>query len=234
MATGAFLAGLAGPLVPSPLNAPAAVALAALAGAYLALVMDLDTRGKCYHLLVPFSWILRPLLVFIAKAVFHLTRGDSDPEQTNGHRMFTHQPLFAGLLALIPFLALQGSPWLWYATTVVFVGVWSHRPGDACTESGVPPGFVHVLIRFFSGEARVWATLGAPRKFRFVTGGGRKTRKGAKLWATIARETKRQTRRKQLTLWDKVGEKTVTAVLIGLTVLLGVATAAGYYPLTLT
>jgi membrane-bound metal-dependent hydrolase YbcI (DUF457 family) len=231
MATGALLTGLAGPLLPSPLEPVQAVALSSLAGAYLALVMDLDTRGKCYRLLVPFSWVLRPLLVGISKLLFHLTRGDEDPEQTNGHRMFTHQPAFAGLLAgLALWLSWDAPDWRWFAAGVVFVGVWSHRPGDACTESGVPPGLVHVLVRFFAERPKVWATLGVPRKFRFVTGGGRKSRRG--LWAQIT--TGKPSRRRQLTVWDRVGEKTVTGLLIGATVLLGFATAAGLYPLALS
>lgn len=233
MATGALLTGLAGPLLPSPLGPVQAVTLSAAAGAYLALVMDLDTRGKCYHLLVPFSWLLRPLLVLIAKVLYHLTRGDDDPEQTNGHRMFTHQPAFAGLLAgLALWLAWDAPEWRWFAAGVVFVGVWSHRPGDALTERGVPPGLVHVLVRFFSGEPRVWATLGVPTRFRFVTGGGRSSSAGRRLWREI--KTGKPSRRRQLTVWDRVGEKTVTALLIGATVLLGLATAAGLYPLALS
>jgi LexA-binding, inner membrane-associated putative hydrolase len=219
MATGALLTGLAGPLLPSPLNPPAAVALSMLAGAYLALVMDLDTRGKCYHLLVPFSWLLRPLLVGVAKLLYHLTRGDDDPEQTNGHRMFTHQPAFAGLLALIALWATWGTEWTWYATGVVFVGVWAHRPGDACTKHGVPVGLVRVLVRFFSGESRVWITVGAPRWFRFVTGG---------------KSGKRMFKAKSSRLWDMIGEGVVTGVLTGLCVLLGLLTVAGWYPLVLS
>lgn len=233
MATGALLGGLAGPLLPSPLGPVQAVALSSLAGAYLALVMDLDTRGKCYHLLVPFSWVLRPVLVGIAKLLYHLTRGDDDPEQTSGHRMFTHQPAFAGLLAgLALWLAWDAPDWRWFAAGVVFVGVWSHRLGDALTEHGVPPGLVHVLVRFFAEEPRVWATLGAPRRLRFVTGGGRKSKRGARLWRQLA--TGKTGRRKHLTLWDRTGEKVVTAVLIVATVLLGTATAAGLYPFALS
>jgi membrane-bound metal-dependent hydrolase YbcI (DUF457 family) len=216
MATGALLGGLAGPLLPSPLGPIQAVALAATAGAYLALVMDLDTRGKCYHLLVPFSWLIRPLLVWISKLLFHLTRGDDDPEETNGHRMWTHQPAFAGLLALVALWLCWGRPdWRWFVCGLVFVGVYSHRLGDALTKHGVPIGFFHVLVRFFSGEQRVWVTVGVPRWLRFVTGGKRgRKRFGAK-----------STR-----VWDMVGERVVTLALTGLTVLLAFATAAGVYP----
>lgn len=220
MATGALLGGIAGPLLPSPLDPVQAVALASLAGAYLALVMDLDTRGKCYHLLVPFSWLIKPMLVGFSKLLYHLTRGDDDPEETSGHRMFTHQPAFAGLLALLALWLTWDAPdWRWYACGVVFVGVWAHRPGDAMTKHGVPVGLVHVLIRFFSGERKVWICVGAPRWFRFVTGGKR----GRKMFGA-----------KAVRVWDMVGEKTVTMVLIGLVVVLGVLTATGYYPVALT
>lgn len=215
MATGALLTGLAGPLLPSPLAPVPAVLLSALAGAYLALVMDLDTRGKCYHLLVPFSWVIKPVLVGFSKILFHLTRGDEDDETTGGHRMFTHQPAFAGLLALIALWATWGTDWQWYAAGVVFVGVWSHRPGDALTKHGVPIGLTQVLVRFFSGEGRVWITVGAPRWLRFVTGGK---------WG------KRKFGAKGKRVWDLLGERVVTAILTGLVVLLGVAAVAGYYP----
>lgn len=216
MATGALMGGLAGPLLPSPLNPVQAVVLASVAGAYLALVMDLDTRGKCYHLLVPFSWLIKPVLVGFSKLLFHLTRGDDDDEQTSGHRMFTHQPAFAGLLALVVLWLTWGTEWVWFATGVTFVGVYAHRPGDALTKHGVPIGLLHVLVRFFAGERKVWICVGAPRWFRFVTGGKFGRRKfGAK------------SRR----LWDMVGERVVTAVLTGAVVLLGAATAAGLYPL---
>jgi membrane-bound metal-dependent hydrolase YbcI (DUF457 family) len=220
MATGALLTGLAGPLLPSPLDPVQAVALSSLAGAYLALVMDLDTRGKCYHLLVPFSWLLRPMLVGISKLIYHLTRGDDDPEQTNGHRMFTHQPAFAGLLALVALWLTWDAPdWRWYACGLVFVGVWSHRLGDAMTKHGVPVGLVHVLVRFFSGERKVWVCVGVPHKLRFVTGGKR----GRKMLKA-----------KSNRLWDMVGEGVVTVALAGLTIVLGCATVLGWYPLVLS
>lgn len=232
-ATGALFAGAVAPMLPSPLAPAAAVALGMAAGAYLALVMDLDTKGKCYYLLVPFSWLLKPLLVGISKLLFALTRGPGDPESTNGHRMFTHQPVFAGILALLALWGTSGTEWTWFATGVVFVGVWAHRAGDACTESGVPPGLVHVIIRMVQGEAKVWATVGVPRKLRFVTGGGRKTKRGKRLWAEIAKSVK-PSRRKRLTFWDQVGEATVTVGLTVLCAVLALATMAGYWPLVLT
>lgn len=220
MAMGALLTGLVGPLLPSPLSPSAAVALAATAGAYHALVMDLDTRGKCYHLLAPFSWLIKPLLVGISKLLFHLTRGDDDPEETNGHRMFTHQPAFPALLAgLTLWLTWDLPEWRWYAAGVVFVGVWAHRPGDAMTKHGVPIGLLHVLVRFFRGEQRVWITVGLPHKLRFVTGG---------------KSGRRRFGAKSARVWDMTGEALVTAAMVGLVVVLGAATAAGLYPLVLT
>jgi LexA-binding, inner membrane-associated putative hydrolase len=233
-ATGALLCGAVAPLLPSPLESASAVALGMLVGTYLALVMDLDTKGKCYYLLQPFSWVLKPLFVWISKILFALTRGPGDADSTGGHRMFTHQPVFAGLLALIPFVWLWGSPWHLFATGMVFVGVWSHRAGDACTESGVPPGIVHVIIRMMQGESKVWATVGVPRRFRFVTGGGSKSRRGKRLWREIAKSTKRPSRRRQLTLWDRNGEKAVTMALIVACVGLCFLTVIGWYPVVLT
>jgi membrane-bound metal-dependent hydrolase YbcI (DUF457 family) len=216
MATGALLGGITSPLLPSPLPPVSAVVLGSIAGAYLALVMDLDTRGKCYYLLLPVSLLLKPLLVTLSKIIYHLTRGPDDDETTSGHRMFTHQPAFAFLLALIPLLWTWGTGWEWWTAGVVLVGVWSHRVGDACTKHGVPVGLIHVLVRHFRDEDKVWVTVGLPHKLRFVTGGkqGRK-RFGAK--------SKR--------VWDLVGERVVTVAFQVLTGGLLLATFAGYWPL---
>jgi membrane-bound metal-dependent hydrolase YbcI (DUF457 family) len=222
-ATGALAGGLVAPLLPSPVAPAAAVAFGMAAGAYLALVMDLDTKGKAYYLLQPFSWVLKPLFVWISKLLFHLTRGPGDPDSTNGHRMFTHQPAFAGLLGLLAlWLSWDVADWRWWFAGVVFVGVLSHRWGDACTESGVPPGLVHVIVRMVNGEHKVWATVGVPRRLRFVTGGGKRK---------IGFKSKS---RKRLTIWDATGEAVLTYALVGLSCLLGLATVAGWYPIVLS
>jgi len=215
-ATGALFCGLAGPLLPSPLDPVTAVFLSAALGAPLALVMDLDTRGKAYYALQPLSWVLKPVLIGIAKMIYHLTRGEDDEEQTNGHRMFTHQPAFAFLLALAALLLVWGTGWEWYAAGVTLVGVWAHRAGDACTKRGVPIGLCHVLVRSFRDEDKVWLFVGIPRKLRFVTGGKRIK----KFWKAGKRRR----------CWDEIGEGFTTAMLTGLTGLLALATLAGFYP----
>jgi membrane-bound metal-dependent hydrolase YbcI (DUF457 family) len=220
-ATGALLTGLAAPLLPGPLEPAPAVALGMLAGAYLALVMDLDTKGKCYYLLQPFSWVLKPLFVWISKLLFAMTRGPKDKDSTGGHRMFTHMPVFAGILALVTLWLTWDTEWTWFATGVVFVGVYSHRPGDACTESGVPPGLTQLIARIANGEDKRWATGGLPRRLRFVTGGGK-------------RKIGFKGKGRKLTVWDATGEAVFTWGLIAASVGLGVATAAGLYPIVLS
>lgn len=213
-ATGALLCGLVGPLIPSPMSPITAVGVSAAAGVYLALLMDLDTKGKAWYLLQPLSWILKPLLVGIASLIYWATRGDKDREDAGMHRMFTHQPEFAYLLGILAFV-LVPHPWAWWAGGVTLVGVWAHRPGDACTKAGVPISLVRVIIRSFQGEDRVWLRVGAPRWFRFTTGG----KLGKKLFGA-----------KNKRLWDEIGEATVTFALVALVVGLGMVTAAGFYP----
>jgi membrane-bound metal-dependent hydrolase YbcI (DUF457 family) len=215
-ATGVLFCGVVGPLLPSPLDPLSAGLIAMAAGAPLALVMDLDTKGKAYYALQPLSWVLKPLLVLLAKLIYHLTRGDDDPEETSGHRMLTHQPAFAGALALVALVWLWGSGWEWYVAGVVFVGVWSHRAGDACTKRGVPIGLFHVLVRSFRDEPKVWRFVGAPHKLRFVTGGKRIK----KFWQAG----------KKRRYWDEVGEGVVTVVLAILGGILSALTVVGLYP----
>lgn len=216
MVSGTLLCGVVGPFLPSPLDPTVAGLVAMAAGAPLALVMDLDTRGKAYYALRPLSWLLKPLLVLLAKAIYHLTRGHDDPEETNGHRMFTHQPAFAGILALIVLVWLWGSGWEWYVSGVVFVGVWSHRAGDACTKKGVPVGLIHVIVRSLRDEPKVWVFVGVPHKLRFVTGGKRIK----KFWNAG----------KNRRYWDEVGEGVLTVALAILAGLLSAATVVGLYP----
>lgn len=223
-ATGALLCGLVGPMIPSPLfhvgtatpgRALAVVAISAAAGAYLALLMDLDTKGKAWHLLQPLSWLLKPLLVGIASVIYWVTRGEKDPEDAGMHRMFTHQPEFALILALVVLFTVPNE-WAWWASGVTLVGVWSHRPGDACTKAAVPISLTRVIIRAFRGEERVWLRTGAPLWFRFTTGGKR----GKRLFGAKNRR-----------LWDEIGEAVVTLVLIVACGGLGLVTALGFYPL---
>src|SRR6185436_11166675 len=100
-----------------------------------------------------------------------------DPEDAGQHRMFTHQPEFALILAVVAFV-LMPAPWKWWAGTVTLVGVWAHRPGDACTKAGVPISLTAVIIRAFRDEDRVWLRVGVPRWLRFIAGG----KKGVKLF----------------------------------------------------
>lgn len=200
MLSGSVLCASVAPLLPAPalLAHPSAAMLAGIVvGAPLALLMDLDTRGKAYYLLRPLSWVLRPMLVGAARGVFALTRGPKDPEETNGHRMLTHQIEFAGLLALLALLLVPAG-WEWWATGVVFAGVWAHRAGDACTKSGVPVSLTRVIVRMIRGQPQRWLRTGVPRPLRFVTGGKRGVRKFG------ARSTR---------LWDEIGEAVVSALL---------------------
>jgi hypothetical protein len=215
MLSGALLCGLVGPIIPSPMDPVTAMLVSTAAGAPLALLMDLDTKGKAYYALRPLSWILKPLLVGIATVIYHLTSGSKDPKDPGMHRMFTHQPEFAYLVALIVLWATWGTGWQWWATGVTFVGVWAHRPGDACTKSGVPVSLARVIARRIRGEQKVWLRVGIPRSLRFITGGKR----GAKLFG--ARSTR---------LWDFCGETVVTFGLAIACCGLGFATVAGLYP----
>jgi hypothetical protein len=216
--TGALLCGLAGPLIPSPMSPVTAVVVSAAAGAFLALLMDLDTKGKAYYVLRPLSWVLKPLLVGMARVIYHVTRGEKDPPNKGMHRMFTHQPEFALLLALLVLWATWGTPWMWWAAGITLVGVWAHRPGDACTKAGVPVSLTEVIRRRLRGERKAWVMMGAPRWLRFITGGKR----GVQLFGA-----------KSTRMWDVAGEATVTWVLLVACVGLGVATSAGWYPLPL-
>ena len=128
-------------------------------------------------------------------------------------------PAAVGALALALWLAWGAPEWRWYVCGLVFVGVYSHRLGDAMTKHGVPVGLVHVLVRFFRDEQKVWITVGVPHRLRFVTGG----KLGRKMF-----------RAKSNRLWDMVGEHVVTLTLTGLVVVLGLATAAGLYPVALS
>jgi hypothetical protein len=201
MLTGSVLCGAIAPLLPAPavLAHPSAAMLAGIVvGAPLALLMDLDTRGTACRLLGPIGWLLRPALVGLAKFVFDLTRGPGDPKETSGHRMLTHQVEFAGVLALIAFVATAGTGWEWWTAGMVFIGVWAHRAGDACTKSGVPVSLTRVLVRAARGERQRWLRTGMPAPLRFVTGG----RRGARRWgARLDR------------LWDRVGESVVCGLL---------------------
>jgi LexA-binding, inner membrane-associated putative hydrolase len=213
--TGALLCGVVGPAIPSPMHPAVAVAVSAAVGAPLALLMDLDTKSTAYYMLIPLSWVLKPLLVTLAAVVYHATKGPKDPEDPGMHRMFTHQPEFALFLALVTLAATWGSAWCWWASTMVLVGVWAHRPGDACTKAGVPVSLTEVIRRRMRGEPKVWVKMGVPHVLRFVTGGKR----GAKLFGA-----------KSTRLWDMCGEKVVTFALAGLCCALGAATVLGFYP----
>lgn len=214
--TGALLCGLTGPLIPSPLSPVTAVVVSAATGSFLALLMDLDTKGKAYYVLRPLSWLFKPLLVGISRVLYQSTRGEKDPPDRGMHRMFTHQPEFALLLALCALWASWGTSWMWWSTITTLVGVWAHRPGDACTKAGVPISLARVIVRSIRGEQRVWLTKGIPSKLRFVTGGI----KGARMFGARSRR-----------VWDLTGETVVTGGLAMACVGLGVATSAGFYPL---
>lgn len=218
MATGALFCGVTGPLLPSPMSSLTAVLVSAAVGAPLALVMDLDTRGKAYYVLMPLSLVIKPLMVLLAKLLFHLTRGPKDDEHTSGHRMFTHQVEFAALLALGAFLATQGTGWEVWAAGTTFVGVWAHRAGDACTKKGVPISLTRVIWRSIRGCDRVWLFVGIPKPLRFVSGGA----KGVSLFGAKVRNP-----------WDVIGEKVVTAVLNCALVALFAASTYGLYPIAL-
>jgi hypothetical protein len=214
--TGALLCGLTGPLIPSPMSPAAAVVVSAAAGTFLALLMDLDTKGKAYYVLRPLSWLLKPLLVGLSRVIYHATRGEKDPPNKGMHRMFTHQPEFALLLALPVLWATWGTSWVWWATLTTFVGVWAHRPGDACTKAGIPISLTRVIIRAIRGEKRVWITKGIPLPLRFIAGGS----KGIRLFGARSRG-----------IWDLAGETVVTFGLGLACIGLGIATSAGLYPL---
>lgn len=212
--TGVLVCGLAGPVIPSPMDPVTAVAVAGTAGSFLALLMDLDTKGKAYYVLRPLSWVLKPLLVGLSSLIYWATRGDKDPEDAGMHRMFTHQPEFALLCAILAFIFIP-HPWAWWSAGIVYLGVWSHRLGDACTKAGVPISLTRVIVRAFKGCDRTWLRMGIPRWMRFIAGG----KKGVKMFGAKNRR-----------LWDEIGEGVMTFALVILCVVLGAATSAGYYP----
>lgn len=213
-ASGALACGLVAPVIPSPLPPVAAVAVGVVLGTFLALLMDLDTKGKAYYVLRPLSWVLKPLLVGISWLLYHVTRGEKDPEDPGMHRMFTHQPEFAVLCAVVAFV-YSPAPWSWWAGVVVLIGVWSHRWGDMCTKAGCPVSLTRVIIRAFKGEEKVWIRTGIPRVLRFTTGGKR----GVKLFGAKNRR-----------LWDETGESVLTLSLVLGVCGLGLVTSAGLYP----
>lgn len=214
--SGALLCGLVGPMLPSPMSPVIAVVVSAAAGFYLALVMDLDTKGKAYYALIPLSWILKPILVGLSRMIYHATAGPKDPRNPGMHRMFTHQPEFALLLAVVVLAATWDTGWVWWATGITYAGVWSHRPGDACTKAGVPVSLTRVIIRRVQGEQKVWLRVGIPKRLRFITGGKR----GVVMFGAKSRR-----------LWDDIGEKSLTTALGLACCGLAVLTVAGWYPL---
>jgi hypothetical protein len=213
-ATGALACGLVAPVIPSPLSPVAAVGAGIALGMFLALLMDLDTKGKAYYVLRPASWVLKPLLVWISWALYHATRGEKDPEDAGMHRMFTHQPEFAWLCAILAFI-FTPSPWAWWTGVITLVGVLSHRWGDACTKAGVPVSLARVIVRCIKGCDRTWIRVGIPRKLRFITGGKR----GVKMFGAKNRR-----------LWDEAGERVMTFALVLAVCGLGLAVSVGYYP----
>jgi len=218
MLTGSLMCGAVGPLLPSPMGGATSVIVSAVLGAPLALLMDLDTRGKAYYSLMPLSLVLKPLLVWLSKLLFYVTRGPKDSEQTSGHRMFTHQNEFPIILALVTLWATWGTGWEVWAAGTVFVGVWAHRAGDACTKAGVPICLTRVIWRSIRDADRVWLTVGIPRPLRFVSGGA----KGAKMFGAKVRRP-----------WDILGERVVTQALFVLLTVLLLATAYGLYPVVI-
>lgn len=153
------------PLAPHPLGPVASVAAWCAIVGICGLASDLDHRdGKLSHSLGPITWVLCRLLIKISKAVYFMTRGPRDYQHTNGHRAFTHTPVFAVLAGAGAWLAVP-APYSWFVGLAVTQGILAHLAGDCCTNSGVP------LLWPIMIKGRRWGHYGIPKALRFETGG---------------------------------------------------------------
>ena len=152
------------PVIPHPIGAASVPAWCAIVGV-CGLVPDLDHRdGKLSHSLGPITWLLCRFFVWLAKLVYLASRGPRDFAHTNGHRAFTHTPVFAGLAGTLAWV-LTPTPYAWFVGLAVAQGCLAHLAGDCLTNSGVP-----LLWPIMIGGRR-WGHHGIPKALRFETGG---------------------------------------------------------------
>lgn len=156
------------PVVPHPLGVASIGAWCGIVGV-CGLVPDLDHRdGKLSHSLGPVTWLLCRFFVWLSKAVYHMTRGPRDFAHTNGHRAFTHTPVFAIAAGTLAWVATP-APYAWFVGLAVAQGCLAHLTGDCCTNSGVP--LLWPLMGHGRQRGRRWGHYGIPKALRFETGG---------------------------------------------------------------
>ncbi len=176
------IAGLAlAPLAPHPLGPVPSAALFVGLSVVGALVPDLDhPKSRLSHALGPITWVLNKILVRLSKEIFYATRTSRDYKDTNGHRGFTHTPVFAAVVAVGVMCGLEATSAhavALLAGEALGAGCLAHLCGDSLTNSGVP--WRWPLVDRQTG--RRWQHYGIPKRLRFETGGG--TDKHALTWA---------------------------------------------------
>jgi inner membrane protein len=181
-ATHGAIAGLVlVPLAPQPLGPIPSAALFVGLAVVGALVPDLDhPKSRLTHALPPVTWLLNKVLVRLSKAIFYATRTDRDYKDTNGHRGFTHTPVFAAVVAVGVTTGMEATSAHRFAVLVgaaLGAGCLAHICGDSLTNSGVP--WLWPLVDRRTG--RRWQHYGIPKRLRFETGGG--THPRALTWA---------------------------------------------------
>lgn len=170
------------PLVPHPIGLVPSTAVCMVLCGIGALVPDLDhPKGRLTNSLGPVTRVLSWVVLRMAKAVYMATKTKLDPQTTNGHRGFTHTPVFAALVAVGAWGALEATsarPFAVLAGAALGAGCIAHLCGDSLTNSGVP-WFAPFYRNPHTG--RRWQHYGIPKRLRFETGGGQHPR--ALTWA---------------------------------------------------